>query len=311
MNYMTLAIMPDIARQILSFNTLYHNRIASSHTGGLPSGLSLTEGRVLLELLAQDQLTSRQLIERLGLDAGYLSRMVSGFEKKRWVGKQASLRDRRATLLTLTSRGRAIARDVETALLAQASRMLATLTPGQQQEMAEAMGRIAKLLSGEASKSPLLVRPLKLGDAGWIIHRHAALIAVENGWDEKFEALTAQILADFIRNYDRSMERSWIAERDGQILGSLFLVRQDDETAKLRLLYVEAAARGTGLATRLLERAIRFAQERGYKKLQLFTTSKNEAARRIYQRLHFARISEEPTDLFGEGLMGEIWELTL
>lgn len=276
-----------------------------------PENLSSTEVRVLIELSSREGQTAKQLVDRLGLDAGYLSRMLTGFEKKRWLLRQPSPRDRRATLLSLTARGRALAGTLDHAVQAQMAKLLAPLSAMQREELAQAMRRVRRLLSGESSRSPLVIRQLKLGDAGWIIHRHGALIAVEQGWDQKFEALCAQILADFIRDYDPSSDRSWIAERDGQILGSLFLVREDAQTARLRLLYVEAAARGMGLATRLLERSIRFARERGYKTLQLFTTAENEAARRIYQRMGFTRIREEPTSLFGENLTGEVWQLPL
>lgn len=163
----------------------------------------------------------------------------------------------------------------------------------------------------EASLSPIHFRPLALGDAGWIIHRHGVVIAKEFGWNMEFEALCAQILADFIRQFNPAFEQSWIAERDGQILGSLFLVKASDTTAKLRLLYVEPAARGLGLATQLLETAFAFARAKGYARVTLFTTHSNVAARRIYQRLGMVLTHEEPVQLGGVSLMGEDWEITL
>ena len=154
-------------------------------------------------------------------------------------------------------------------------------------------------------------RPLALGDAGWIVHRHAVAIAPEFGWGMGFEALCAQILADFITNFDPSGEQSWIATRGDAILGSLFLVRVDATTAKLRLLYVEPDARGLGLATQLLERAFAFARDKGYETITLYTTSSNVAARRIYTRLGMSMVREEAEDFFGHLVMGEHWQRSL
>ena len=154
-------------------------------------------------------------------------------------------------------------------------------------------------------------RPLALGDAGWIIHRHGVAIAPEFGWGMGFEAMCAQILADFITNFDPASEQSWIATRGDEILGSLFLVRADATTAKLRLLYVEKASRGLGLATQLLQRAIAFAREKGYATITLYTTSSNVGARRIYQKLGMELVREEAEELFGQSLTGEYWQLSL
>lgn len=302
--------MKDIVQEIRGFSRFYENHLAGADTA-LPGGVSATEGRILAELAQQDGLTARALMRLLGLDAGYLSRLLAGLEKKRFIKREPSRRDRRAVLLHLTARGEAVADEIESAAQAHIRQRLDGLDPAAQQALIQAMQQIKAQFDPARRRAPLLIRQLRLGDAGWIIHRHGALIAGEQGWDLRFEALTASILAEFIRRYDASRERSWIAERDGQILGSLFLVHDDAETARLRLLYIEKAARGMGLATKLLEKAAQFAREKNYRRLRLFTTSENIAARRIYERLGYVKLAEEPTDLFGNGLMGETWEFTL
>jgi len=165
--------------------------------------------------------------------------------------------------------------------------------------------------TAQTAPAPITFRPLALGDAGWIIHRHAVAIAPEFGWNMEFEALCAEIMASFIRNFQPRYEQSWIAVRGDEILGSIFLVRADDTTAKLRLLYVEPAARGLGLATQLLQQSIAFAHSKNYRKVTLFTTSSNLGARRIYTKLGFALAHEEPHDFAGQSLMGETWDLAL
>lgn len=261
----------------------------------LPENLTATEGRVLVEIAAQDGVLARDLIVRLGVDAGYLSRMLTRFEKQRWLKRSPSPRDKRASLLGLTARGKVLATEVDAAV-------------------EQGWGNLPIPLQAalpKADTAPVTFRHLQLGDAGWIIHRHGALIAREMGWDIKFEALAAQIMADFIRRYDPAAERSWVVARDGRILGSLLLVREDAETCRLRLLYIEPEARGSGLARRLMGKAIAFARHAGYRSVRLFTTQNLTTARRIYAQLGFHCVKEEPTSLFGEGLIGEEWELSL
>ncbi len=303
--------MSDTIQEIRAFGRFYAALFGGPEAGSLPGGLSATEGRILGELARAEGLTARALMKTLGLDAGYLSRILTGFEKKKLIKRERSRRDKRAMLLGLTPRGAALAAELETLAQAQLRKRLESIDPAARQAVVVAMKHIQAQCAPERRAAPLLIRQLKLGDAGWIIHRHAMLIAQEMGWDQRFEALCASILAEFISNYDARFERSWIAERAGQILGSLFLTRVDAHTAKLRLLYVEKDARGMGLANKLIEKSIQFARDKGYKKLTLFTTSENLAARRIYERMAFAKVSEEPTDLFGNGLIGEIWEFRL
>lgn len=309
---MTLATMPEIIQQMRDFHRFYTGLLGPNEAPPLPEGLSPTEARIL-ETLAQGEegLTARHIMRALGLDAGYLSRLLKGFEARKLIARTRSRRDRRAVLLALTPRGAALAATLEAQAQTQLRPLIDLLDPAGQQAVIAAMRQIQAQFAPARRMAPLLIRELRLGDAGWIIHRHGTLIAQEQGWDMRFEALVATILADFIRDYDSTFERSWIAERDGQILGSLFLTRADAFTARLRLLYIEKAARGMGLATKLLEKAMQFARDKNYQQIRLFTTSENVAARRIYERLGFVKLSEEPTDLFGSGLIGETWERPL
>lgn len=303
--------MSNVIQQIQDFSRFYAAMFGGQDGSTLPDGLSATEGRILGELMRQDGLTARGIMKTLGLDAGYLSRILAGFEKKKLIRREQSRRDKRAMLLHLTPRGRALAEQLDAQYQAHIRQQLAGMDGDAQEALVRAMRDVRTQCTPERRAAPLVIRQLKLGDAGWIIHRHGALIAVEQGWDERFEGMCAGILADFIRQYDARFERSWVAERNGHILGSLFLVREDEQTAKLRLLYTEKEARGMGLATKLIEKSIQFARQKHYQRVRLFTTSENIAARRIYERIGFVKISEESTDVFCKGLMGEIWELAL
>lgn len=303
--------MTDVVQEIRAFARFYTGAFGGQDGSILPGGLSATEGRILGELARQDGLTARNIMKTLGLDAGYLSRILTGFEKKKLIKRERSRRDKRAVLLSLTARGADLAAEAEAKAQAQIRQQLEGMDAAARGRLVAALQQAQAQFAPERRAAPLVFRQLKLGDAGWITHRHAVVIAAEMGWDQRFEALCASILGEFIRNYDARFERSWIAERDGQILGSLFLTRVDPQIAKLRLLYVEKEARGMGLATKLIEKSMQFARDKGYGVLQLFTTAENVAARRIYERLGFVKVSEEPTDLFGNGLMGETWELRL
>lgn len=301
--------MHEIIKEILKFEQQLRGRFGEMQLP-LPGGLSVTEAQVLTALAHEDNWTARGLMKRLGVDAGYMSRLLAGFERRKLIKRERSRRDRRAMLITLTSRGADLAAEIDATEETRLLGKLKGFDKSARDTLVAALRQCGEALTPR-TQGPLVYRPLALGDAGWIIHRHGALIAVEQGWDIRFEGMCAGILAEFIRDFDARYERSWVAERDGQILGSLFLVRANEQTAKLRLLYVDKEARGMGLATKLIQKSITFARSKGYRRLVLFTTSENVAARRIYERLGFRKMSEEPTDLFGNGLMGEEWALAL
>lgn len=298
-----------VIQAVRGFNRFYTQRIGALSEHYLDGPYSLPELRILHELGYHPGITATVLAERLSMDHGFLSRKLKELEAKDLVKRTQSTVDKRQFSLTLTDRGQSELPKLEADASAHVEHMLAPVAPEKRMTLVESMGVVQRLLSQEPS--PVVFRQLANGDAGWIIHRHGAVIAKEFGWNMEFEALCSQIMADFIRNYQPEWERSWIVERDGVILGSLFLVRQDAETAKLRLLYIEPAARGMGLATKLLEKSFQFARGKGYRKVTLFTTSSNVAARRIYQKLGMTLAREEPLDFAGESLNGEHWELTL
>jgi DNA-binding MarR family transcriptional regulator/GNAT superfamily N-acetyltransferase len=305
----------DLGRRIDAvrrFNRFYTRQIGVLQNGLLRSPFSLTEARILYELAHRERPTATEIGKALGLDAGYLSRILRGFERRGLVEKTASEADGRQVLLSLTEQGREAFGELNARSNEEVAAMLSGLPACEQDRLVEAMHAIEELLGARPEpKVPYLLRPHRPGDMGWVVHRHGVLYAQEYGWDERFEALVAEIVAGFIRNYDPKRERCWIAERDGEIVGSVFLVRHSETVAKLRLLLVEPRARGLGIGSRLVEECIRFAEETGYRKITLWTNSVLHAARRIYQAAGFRLVREEPHHSFGHDLVGQTWELTL
>jgi DNA-binding MarR family transcriptional regulator len=305
----------DLDRRIAAvrrFNRFYTKEIGVLHEGLLRSPFSLAEARVLYELAHRDKPTAGALGRDLGLDAGYLSRILAGFAKRGLVAKRASAADGRQSLLSLTARGRRTFAPLDRRSHDEIGALLGRLALPQQDRMVQAMATIEAVLGDRrAEKAPYLLRPHQPGDFGWIIHRHAALYAQEYGWDEQFEALVAEIAAKFITRFDPKRERCWIAEKDGQIVGSVVLVRQSKSIAKLRLLLVEPSARGLGIGARLVDECSRFARRAGYRRIMLWTNSILAAARHIYEQAGFRLIDRERHRSFGHDLVGETWELKL
>ena len=294
------------------FNRFYTKQIGVLQEGLLQSPFSLTEVRVLYELAHRDKLTASELGKELGLDTGYLSRILRRFAKQGLVAKNPSELDGRQYHLSLTEQGRAAFAPLNQRSHDEVAAMLRGLSPADQIRLVKAMGTVEALLGGRRDSSePYLLRPHQPGDMGWVIHRQAVLYAQEYGWDESFEALVAEIAATFIRDFDPKRERCWIAERDGEIVGSVFLVKQSDEVAKLRLLYVEPQARGLGIGRRLVSECIRFARQKGYRRITLWTNDVLHAARRIYQDAGFRLVQEERHRSFGHDLVGQNWDLDL
>jgi len=314
---MEVATMRDVHAQqpvdaVRSFNRFYTKQIGVLREGLLGSAYSLTEVRVLYELAHRSQPTASELVKELGLDAGYLSRILRNFERRGLVAKARSRADGRQSLLWLTARGSKAFAPLNARSHDEVAAMLARLSATEQGRLIDAMRTIQALLGGRAEpKVPYVLRSHRPGDMGWIIHRHGALYAQEYGWDETFEALVAEIAATFIRSFDPKRERCWIAEREGEIVGSVFLVQKSKTVGQLRLMYVEPNARGLGIGSRLVEECLRFARQVGYRKVVLWTNSVLLAARHIYEKVGFRLIHSEPHRSFGRDLVGETWELTL
>jgi DNA-binding MarR family transcriptional regulator/GNAT superfamily N-acetyltransferase len=297
------------------FNRFYTRKIGVLDEGLLKSRFSLTEVRVLYELAYHDQATASAIREELGLDAGYLSRILSAFEKHGLIDKANSRVDGRERLLTLTKKGRREFDMLNARSNDQIAAMLRELPAGEKERLVGAMATITRLLDsrsdGRAQPAPYLLRPHQPGDMGWIVHRHGVLYAAEEGYDEHFEALVAGIVAEFIENLDPKGERCWIAEREGEIVGSVFVVRKSQTVAKLRLLYVEPRARGLGIGRRLVDECVRFARHAGYRKLMLWTQKSLGAARRIYKAAGFSLVAQQAHHSWGKNLVAETWELNL
>jgi DNA-binding MarR family transcriptional regulator len=297
---------------VRKFNRFYTRQIGVLREGLLGSPFSLTEVRVLYELAHRRKPTATELAGVLGLDTGYLSRILRGFQRRGLIDKTPSQADGRETLLSLTGKGRRTFAPLDARSSAEIGGLLRRLAPAGQIRLVEAMRTIETLLGAEPERRvPFLLRPHQSGDMGWVVHRHGVLYAQEYGWDEQFEALVAEIVAAFIRNFDPKRERCWIGEREGEIVGSVLLVKQSKTVAKLRLLLVEPTARGLGLGSRLVGECERFARQTGYRKIVLWTNSVLRAARHIYEEAGYRLVHEERHHSFGHDLIGETWELDL
>lgn len=297
---------------VRKFNRFFTRQIGVLREGLLHSPYSLTEARILFELGQGKQVTASRLGRELGLDAGYLSRILARLEQQGLLEKVRSETDGRQLLLSLTAEGRKAFALLDRRSREEVSEMLTDLSEEDQQRLLKAMQTIESVLTkGFKFSEPFILRSHEPGDMGWVTHRHGVLYAQEYGWDEHFEALVAQIVSDFITNYNPERERCWIAEMNGEIIGSVFVVQSSDTVAKLRLLLVEPKARGLGLGTRLVEECIRFARRRGYQKMMLWTNSVLVEARHIYEKVGFKLVAEEAHHSFGHDLIGETWELEL
>ncbi|WP_026074163.1 bifunctional helix-turn-helix transcriptional regulator/GNAT family N-acetyltransferase [Brevibacillus massiliensis] len=294
------------------FNRFLTRNLGVLREGLLHSPYSLTESRIIYEIANRDNLIAADLSKDLGLDPGYLSRILDRLEQQGLIEKVPSEADGRQRLLHLTPEGEKAFSLLDSRSREEISELLHNLSEQDQNRLIQSMNTIEQLL-GEGMKysEPYFLRQHEPGDMGWVVHMHGRLYAKEYGWDERFEALVAQICSDFINNYNPDKERCWIAEMDGQIVGSVFVVQDSEEVAKLRLLLVDPRARGLGLGTRLVDECIRFARRKGYKKLVLWTNSVLEDARKIYKKAGFELVEQEPHHSFGHALIGETWEKLL
>jgi DNA-binding MarR family transcriptional regulator/GNAT superfamily N-acetyltransferase len=296
------------------FNRLYTRNIGVLGERHLGSDFNLTEVRVLYELAHVEHPTASAIARALELDPGYLSRILSRLRRQGLAHAEPASKDRRQSVLALTPAGRRVFARLDAGANAQTARMLERLDPTGRAELVRSLETARRLLEpGSPPQGAVVLRSHRSGDLGWIVERHGALYAQEYGWDERFEALVASVVADFGRQHDPRREACWIAERDGERLGSVMLVRdaQDETRARLRLLLLEPGARGIGLGRTLVETCVSFARTAGYRSIVLWTQSVLLAARGIYARLGFQKVSEEAHPGFGKPLVSETWELVL
>jgi len=298
--------------RIRSFSRFYTRRIGLLDEGLLRSPFSLTEARVIWELAHRPGATATELAADLGVDAGYLSRVLRGLQRRDVVQRRRAPDDGRKFLLTLGPSGRSAFRELDAASRAQIEALLAPLGPEGQERLAAAMDTVASLLGAAADdRVPYVLRSPGPGDLGWVVQSHGRLYADEHGFDERFEATAAEIVAAFVRNRDARRERCWIAEREGRNVGSVFVVKKSDDVAQLRCLLVDPSARGLGIGRRLVQECVRFARERGYRRMVLWTVDILHAARGIYETEGFTLTGEEPFDGFGPALVSQTWERPL
>jgi DNA-binding MarR family transcriptional regulator/GNAT superfamily N-acetyltransferase len=296
---------------VRAFNRFYTRRLGVLRAGLLHTRFSLSEARIIFELAQRRETTASALRAELDLDAGYLSRILRSFEEGGLLVRARSATDGRQRILRLTAKGRRAFATLNARSHKEVGAMLRGLSEENRKRLVNAMQTIQAVLAEAPPNPPFVLRPHEPGDIGWVTHRHGVLYSEEYGWDEEFEALVAAILADFVKSYDPKRERSWIAEMDGEIVGSVFVTRKDNAVAKLRLLLVEPRARGMGLGTRLVDECIRFARRAGYRKMTLYTNSCLLAARHIYEKAGFRVVKEWSHHSYGHDLVGEDWELEL
>lgn len=299
------------------FNRFYTRQIGVLRKNYLDGPYSLGEMRVLYEIAQGNNLTASDIARILDLDMGYLSRLLRNFEKRGLISRKTSTADARQSHLALTARGRTIFALMEQRSQQHAASMIASLDTTQQIWIVSAMSTIESLLTGTADaksdvRTAYALRAPRAGDFGWIVSRHAELYLREYGWGDPFEGLCAQIVADFVNNFDPERERCWIAELSGENVGCVMLVKDEQPgVARLRLLLVDPKARGLGLGARLVDECVRFARAAGYTKMTLWTHSVLSAARHVYERAGFKLTSSERRHSWGKDVVAEFWDLEL
>jgi DNA-binding MarR family transcriptional regulator/GNAT superfamily N-acetyltransferase len=296
---------------IRAFNRFYTRKIGVVD-GMASSPFALAEARVLYELAHREQATATDIRKELGLDAGYMSRILREFERRKLIRREQSKTDERQKFLSLTAKGRRAFAPLDARSNRDVVAILEGLSPTKRKQLVDAVQAVRRLLGDKVQTSTsYLLRQHQPGDLGWIVHRQAILYAEEYGWDGTYEALAGEIVAQFIKNYDPNRERCWIAEKDGERVGGAFVAKVSDDIAQLRLLHVEAQARGLGIGKRLVEECLRFARRAGYQKMTLWTQSNLHAARHIYKQAGFQVVREQQHHSFGKDLTAETWELNL
>ena len=308
----TEQVADDQVQAVRAFNRFYTQKLGVLDQQLLKSPFSLSEARVLYELAHGGEQSAKEIGIALGLDAGYLSRIVQNFDESGLIARKPLPSDRRQVQLSLTAKGRQAFARLERSSQDDVAAMLRPLPDEERSKLTGAMETIERLLAMPRTPSPrATLREPRPGDMGWVVQSHGAFYASEYGFDSSFEAFVAEIVAKFLTSFDASRERCWIADIDGAPVGSVFLVRHTDEVAKLRLLLVDPAGRGQGLGQRLVAECIAFARQCGYRRITLWTQSILVAARRIYQDAGFELVATEPHRGFGQSLIGETWEMKL
>ena len=296
--------------EVRRFNRAYTQHLGVLRDGFLDSPYSLTEARVLFEVRQRGNTTATEIGRDLGLDAGYLSRILGQFEKSGLIRKERSPSDGRQSFLSITAMGRKAMDLLERRTVRQVGDVLHRLSNPEQERLVTAMRTVERMIVPQPAAEPeIILREPKPGDLGWVVARHATLYAEEYGWGGNFEGLCAQIVAEFVANYDARRERCWIAEMDGETVGSVFLVKDTDEIARIRLLLVDPAARGRGVGMLLTQECVRFAKACGYRGITLWTHSVLAAARHVYGKAGFTLTSSEKRKSFGKSVVSEIWDL--
>lgn len=308
------SVPASAVKAVRRFNRFFTRRIGVLDPY-LGSDLSLTDVRVLYELAHREAPVASELARELGLDGGYMSRILRRFEQAGWISRSTSAQDARQSVLALTAAGRAVFEPLQQRSRDEATALLAPLPPARQQEVVDAMERIETLLDPASSAATpprmAVLRDPVPGDMGWVVQQHGEIYWREYGWDSRFEALVADIAAQFLRKFQPEWEKAWIAELDGERVGAVFVVRKSPTTAQLRMLILAPKARGLGLGARLTDECLAFARAKDYKKMVLWTNSCLTAARGIYAQRGFRLTKTEPYDGFGQQLVGETWELKL
>ncbi|MGO4607598.1 GNAT family N-acetyltransferase [Variovorax sp. 2RAF20] len=304
---------PAAVKAIRQFNRFYTRRIGALDPY-LGSTMSLTDVRVLYELAHRETAVASEIGRDLGLDAGYMSRILRRFENEGWLSRKPHPRDARQSVLRLTDAGHAAFAPLQQKSREEAAALLAPLAPAQRQQLVQAMGTMQALLDSEAPPAKLqaaVLRDPAPGDIGWVVQQHGEIYAREYGWNGEFEALVAGIASEFLLKFQPEWERCWIAELNGERVGAIFVVRKSATVAQLRMLILAPAARGLGLGGKLVDECITFARRKGYRKMVLWTNSCLSAARGIYAKRGFQLAKSEPHESYGQHLVGETWELKL
>lgn len=308
---MAMTVSEERIAQVRAFSRFYTEVIGVLREGLLKTPYSLTEARVIFELAQREATEVTELRRVLGIDPGYMSRILARFQTDGLVERERSPHDGRRHVLRLTEQGKATFATLDARSSHEVAALLSSLSAEDQARLVAAMGVIRDILEQRKTERPYLLRPLRPGDLGWVVQKHGVIYAEEYGWDSSFEALVARIVSDYVENHDPRRESAWIAEVNGEAVGCVFCVNRDERVAQLRLLLVDPKARGLGIGYRLVEECMRFARQAGYTSMMLWTNDVLVDARRIYEKLGFELVEEEPHHSFGQDLVGQNWSRPL